>query len=121
MPLTIQQALAENKKGFHIGNRLILPFKCQLVKLIVRKEIYHEFVGSKDIKVSQDFMNTSIYFRIVGDLNNMIGSYDMIKLIVAEFDADLCDPSTHHKLVCEMNDDHLVDVHIPDEDMIFIE
>jgi len=121
MPLTIHKALSENRKGFHIGNRLILPFKCQLIKLIAKKEIYHEFVGSKDIKISQDFANTSIYFRIIGDLENMIGSYDTVKLIVAEYDADLCDPTTHIKLICKMTDDHNVDVQIPDADMIFIE
>ena len=58
----------------------------------------------------------------MGKLRNFVGSYKVIKMIVAEWDADLCDPKTHIKFVFEIEEDeHAVDLHVPSDDMIFIE
>jgi hypothetical protein len=121
MTRTIEEALEKNLTGFHIGNRLILPFHCQLLKLIVSKEIFHEFVGSEHIKISQDPNNTSIYFRIIGKLSNYVGSYQLVKIIVAEIGADLCDPTSHIKLFCQIEESHVVKITIPNDDILFIE
>ena len=121
MPLTIRQALDQNKDGFHIGHRLILPFRCQLIKLIVDGEIITEMVGGDDIKLQQDPKNTSIYIRSISKLDNYLGSYKVIKVIACEWEADLTDLSNHVKLVCEIKDQHSVCIHEPSDDMLFIE
>lgn len=121
MASSIKAALDGKMSGFHIGNRIILPFRCQFIKLIVSKHIYHEFSGNKDIKISQDPKNTSVYFTTVGDLDNYIGTYKIIKAIVAEWDADLTDVSNHKKLIFEPNEEHILDIYLPNDDMIFIE
>ncbi|MCH8902945.1 MAG: hypothetical protein IIA45_03405 [Bacteroidetes bacterium] len=121
MAMTIKEALESGKQGFHIGRRLILPFKCQLIKIIVEREIYTELIGSKDVKINQDPQNTSIYFRAIGDLDKVIGSFEVIKLIVAEEGAELTDITTHIKLVCEIAEGHEVNIHVPSDDMLFIE
>ncbi len=118
---TIKEALAEDKKGFHIGQRLILPFRCQLIKLIFDNEIHTEMVGNPDIKLHQDPRNTSIYVTSRGRLSNFIGRYKYIKLIVCEWDDDLCDVTTHQKLICELHDNHEVDIAVPSEDTLFVE
>lgn len=108
-------------KGFYIGKRLILPFKCQLIKLIVQSDIFTEFVGNEDIKISQEAKNTSIYFRETGKLSDMKGSYQFIKLIVAGLNENLCDRTTHIKLVCKLLDNHEVEIGFPPDDVLFIE
>ncbi len=50
-----------DKKGFYIGTRMILPFKCNLIKLIADSHIFTEFVGNDHVKISQTNLNTSIY------------------------------------------------------------
>lgn len=121
MALSVKEAIAQKKNGFYIGHRLILPFKCQILKVIVDSEIFTELVGGKNLKLYQDPQNTSIYIRTIGKLNNYIDTYKSIKIIVAEWDADLTDINTHQKLVCEIQDGHEVLIGEPDEDLLFIE
>ncbi len=110
-----------DKKGFHIGERLILPFRCNLIKLIVDNKIYTEFVGNHDVKLSQENRNTSIYFRSAGRLSSFEGSYELIKMVIASEDVDLTDRSTHIKIVCHILDDREVEISQPDDDILFIE
>jgi len=121
MALTVADALKSNKNGFHIGQRLILPFKCQIIKIIVDDEIYTELVGSDNVKINQDPNNTSVFFRIHGKLTKMVGTYQVVKMIVAEMTDDLTDVNTHRKIVCEMEEHHNVNIHEPNDDMLFIE
>ena len=121
MPLTIKQALEEKREGFHIGHRLILPFRCQIIKIIIESDIFTEMVGSKSLKISQDPKNTSIYFRSHGALDKTIGKYQSIKIIAAEWDSDLSDVKNHIKIICEIDDTHIVMIHAPSKDMLFIE
>ena len=121
MGRTINDALKENRKGFYIGHRLILPFKCQILKIIFHNEIFTELVGGKHIKLNQDPKNTSVYIRTAGKLTNFMNTYEVVKMIVAEMDADLTDPSTHIKIICEIKENHEVNIHLPSEDMLFIE
>ena len=121
MDRTIRTALNNKKQGFYIDQRLILPFKCQIVKLIIGGEIHTEFVGGKDIKLNQDPLNTSIYFRSAGKLTTFLGTYKVIKLIVVEQDKCLCEIENHIKLICEIEEYHHVNIHEPGEDMLFIE
>ena len=121
MPNTITDSIKNNNNGFHIGQRLILPFRCQIIKMMVEGEIYTEFVGSKHVKISQDPKNTSLYFRSSGRLDNLVDTYNVIKLILCEWDSDLTDPNNHIKVVCEMEENHVVKISEPDDDMLFIE
>ncbi len=121
MPKKIYEALQEEKKGFHIGQRVILPFRCQIIKLIIDGEIYTEMVGGESIKISQDPKNTSIYFRTSGKLRNLVNTYKVIKMIVAEWEDDLVETDSHIKIVCEPEDNHVLAIYQPTDDMIFIE
>ena len=121
MPKKIYEALQEGRKGFHIGQRLILPFRCQVIKLIISGDIYTEMVGGEHIKISQDPKNTSIYFRTSGRLRNMVDTYSVIKMIIAEWEDDLTEIGKHIKMVCETEDNHVVNIHQPSDDMLFIE
>tara|TARA_B100000683_G_scaffold5840_1_gene6495 strand:- start:134 stop:499 length:366 start_codon:yes stop_codon:yes gene_type:complete len=121
METTIQYALSNKKKGFQIGNRLILPFKCQFIKVMADSDIITEFVGNDDVQIHQSPKNTSIYFTERGQLRSMINSYKVVKIIVCEEDDDLSVADNHIKLVCQMKGQHEVSVEVPSDDMLFIE
>ncbi|HIF15410.1 MAG TPA: hypothetical protein EYQ86_08900 [Bacteroidetes bacterium] len=121
METTIKNALENKRKGFHIGNRLILPFKCQLIEIIADGNIVTEFSGSDDFKISHTSKNTSFYFTEKGALRSMIDTYKVVKVIACEEDSDISIPENHIKLVCEIDSDHVVLIYEPSEDMLFIE
>ena len=121
MPRRVMEAIEQGADAFYIGHRLILPFKCNIIKLIFESTIYTEMVGSENIKLHQDEMNTSIYIRSAGKLANYFDTYKVIKLVVCDYDADLTDRSTHIKLVCEIEEDHLARLSLPTDDLLFIE
>ncbi len=120
MALTIREALAQNKEGYYIGCRLILPFKCNLLKIIVEGHIFTEMVGSHHIKVQQDELNTSVYLRDTGKLSNYVDTYNVVKIIAAEMGTDLTDQKQHIKLVCEIGDHNNLLIHEPDDNMLFV-
>lgn len=119
--MSIKDALSQNKNGFYIGNRMILPFKCQIIKIMFDKETHHQMVGNDELQLHQDQNNTSIYLTRVTHLERWVNTHYPIKLIVAEFDADLSDPSNHIKLVGDIEEDHVLKVHLPDDNVIWIE
>lgn len=110
----------DEKKGFHIGNRMILPFKCNILKLIADSHIYTEFIGNQDIKISQEQKNTSIYFREAGKLNRFEGGYKSVKLLIASEEDDLTDPENFIKVIAHILPKHKVELEIPAADDIFI-
>lgn len=118
---TVQQALAENRKGYHNGQRLVLPFKCQIIKVIFDNEIFTQLVGNDILRLYQDPNNTSIYLTNKSGIKSFISKYEVVKLVVCELEDDICDRDKRYKLVCEIQDDHVVSIHEPDEDMLFIE
>jgi hypothetical protein len=109
-----------DKKGFYIGNRLILPFRCNILKLVVDSHIFTEFVGNKDVKLSQEAQNTSIYFREVGRLSEFEGAYQSIKLLIAGESDDLTDKSNHIVVICHILGKREIELESPTEDDLFI-
>ena len=120
---TIKQQIRAGAEGFYIGSRMILPFKCQLIKLIVDNHIVTEFVGNNHIKVSQEVKNTSLYFRESGKLNQFEGSYEYIKMIICDLNDDLCDRKNHLKVICSIEENHVIKLELAEDnkDILFIE
>ncbi len=110
-----------DKKGFYIGTRMILPFKCNLIKLIADSHIFTEFVGNDHVKISQTNLNTSIYFRDTGKLSKFEGGYKSIKLIVTSEDEDLTIKDNHIKIICHILENHEVELEVPGPNDLFIE
>ncbi len=117
----IVDVLNSDKKGFYIGARLILPFRCNLIKLIADSHIFTEFVGSEDVKIAQTEKNTSIYFREIGRLKDFEDSYKSIKIIISSEEADLTDKDNHIKVICHILKDREVELEVPGPDDLFIE
>lgn len=121
--VAIKKEIKSGVEGFYMGSRMILPFKCQFIKLIVDNHIITEFIGNPNIKVSQEEKNTSIYFRASGKLNQFEGSYENIKMIIAGLDDDLCKRENHLKIICSIEENHKVKIDLAEDnkDVLFIE
>lgn len=116
----ILEIVKSDKKGYYTGNRLILPFRCNILKLIVKSHIYTEFVGNSDIKVSQETKNTSVYFRETGRLSRFEGSYQNIKMLIASEEDDLTDQSKHIRVICHVLSHRQIDLEMVSNDDLFL-
>ena len=118
---TIKNALENNRNAYYIGNRLILPFKCQLIKVIVESHIFTDMSGSDDLKIDQSPVNTSIIIKNTGMLRSFFDTYKTIKLVCSEYESDLSNIDNHIKLVCRIDENHEATIETPGDDILFIE
>ena len=108
------------RTGYYTGTRLILPFKCNFIKIIADSHIVTQFKKNKDITISQDPSNTSIYFTEVGALKEFEGGYQMIKMVLSSWHDDLSNPENHIKVICKIKENHVVEFETPSDDVLFI-
>lgn len=119
--MTIKEAIDQKINGYYIGNRLVLPFTAQIIKLIFDGEVYTELVGSKEIQLNKDPHNTSIYFKKISDLSRYITSYKNIKMIVCDWEENIC-TAKKYKLIADIEEQHVVLIKETDEnDPMFLE
>lgn len=109
-----------NKKGYYSGNRMIFPFKCNFIKIIADSHIMTEFKKNNDLTVSQEPLNTSLYFREIGRLNDFEDGYQYIKIVLASLEDDLSNPDNHIKILAKIEENHRVEFEIPNDDVLFI-
>jgi len=107
-------------RGYYTGTRLIFPFKCHFIKIIADSHIITQFKKNRDITISQEPTNTSIYFTEVGSLKEFEDGYQTIKVVLCSWHDDLSNPDNHVKLICNIEDNHKVDFEIPGDDVLFI-
>lgn len=118
----ISEALALNKNGLHYNNRLILPFKCHLLKIMIEEDIITDFSSCSphvDIMEYENF--TDIYFKKYKDLKDELSQFENIKMIICEKDADIFDLNSHLKLILYLENDHIVRIETPSENQIVID
>lgn len=118
----IEDVLKTDKKGLHYGNRLILPFPIDILKVSIKNDIITDFstsdVGAEYI-VSDDY--TEIYFHDYKSLLDTVSKYAVIKMIVVEKGVDLFDKGNHKILSIDILDNHIADIKEIHDDQIFIE
>lgn len=119
---TIEEALKKNLYGLYYGNRILLPFNCRLLKVIIEDDIITDFSpGSKSIYLNETESFTEIYFKQFKNLKEAVSKYETIKLIAVEKDKDIFDFKNHYKLAVHVGDEHKLTIEKTDEDILFIE
>ncbi len=119
---TIEDTLKNNLTGLYYGNRILLPFKCWLLKLMIDDDIIMDFSpGSKSIYFNETESFTEIYFKQFKSLKEAVTKYESIKMIVVEKDKDVFDFNNHYKLVVHLEEEHKLTIEKTDEDILFIE
>lgn len=119
---TIKQALEQKKKGLYYGNRIILPFEANFLKIVVDKEIITDFSpAAGTVYINESGAFTDIYFNKIDLLSDKVTKYEAIKIIAAEKDADIFNFHNHLKFALYLEDNHQLKIEPIDEDIIFIE
>lgn len=119
---TIDEVLKNNLHGLHYDNRIILPFRAEILKAIVENDIVTDFSSVNSgahYKISDDF--TDVYFYDYKNLSEVVTEYETIKLVVVEKGKDLFDFSNHRKLALHLLDKHKLTIEELNEDILFIE
>jgi len=119
---TIDQALNEKLNGLYFGNRLILPFNVEILKIIIDADIIVDFSSKKkgaQYNSRKDF--TEIYFYDYKNLQDYVSEYENIKLVVVDDVKDLIDIKNHKKILVRLKENHIAEVEEATEDIVFVE
>lgn len=119
---TINEIIKKKKKGLYYCNRVILPFKGHLLKVIIEDNILTDFSPtSKHIYVKEENGFMSIYFKDYKHLNEDITKYEAIKLIIVEKDKDIFDLKNHRKIALYPGENHELKIEASEDDILFID
>lgn len=118
----IDEVLSEKIYGLYYGNRLILPFKCHFLKVIVDDEVITDFSrASKGIFIREEEDFTDVYFLDFKNLTDSITKYEAIKMVVVEKGENIFDIKNHKKIALYLEEKHKLKIESTDEDILFIE
>ncbi|MGA7723176.1 MAG: hypothetical protein WCA84_18560 [Ignavibacteriaceae bacterium] len=119
---TIEDALNNKTGGLYYGNRVLLPFNCIFLKIVIEDEIIMDFSPySKTIYIGEGNDYTEIYFKQFNNLKEIVSKYETIKLIAVEKDKDIFNFDNHLKLIISVGEEHKLTIEKTDEDILFIE
>lgn len=120
--MKIKEALEQKKNGIYYYNRIILPFKCEFLKIIFEDKIITDFSScSPDIEIVEHENFTDLYFKKYKDVQSEFSEYEPIKIIACEKGADIFDFNNHIKLLLYIENEHLVKIELPSENQIIID
>ncbi len=120
--MTITNALDKKATGLFYGNRVILPFHCFFLKVIIETDIITNFSSSsKGVIVEESDSFTSLYFCDYEKLKQGVSKYESIKMVVVEKGDDLFDTNNHIKLALYLHDEHKVVIEKTDAEILFLE
>ncbi len=112
----------KNLEGLYYGNRLILPFQCMFLKVVVNRDILTDFSSSSNqISIVEEGNFTSLYLHEYENLKESISEFEAIKLVIVEKGKDIFDFNNHIKLAVYLEDKHKLRIEKTDDDILFIE
>ena len=119
---SLDEVLNEKIHGIHYGCRVLLPFKADILKAVVEKNIIMDFSRSHKgahYSIKDDF--TEIYFHDYKSLTEKISEYEAIKLVIVEEGKDIFDFSHHRKIALRLDLDHKLIIEEIGDDLLLIE
>lgn len=119
---SLDEVLKNNLKGIYYGNRILLPFQCHILKIVIENHIITDFsLANKGAYLNETPFYTEIYFLDYKDLGEKISRYENIKMIVVEKGKDIFDFSQHRKIALHPEENHNILIKELDENTIFID
>ena len=119
---SLDDVLKNNLNGKYYGNRVMLPFHCHILKIVIESDIITDF-SIKDkgayINENQDF--TEIYFIDYPDLEDNISKYENIKMIIIEKGKDFFDFNNHRKIALRPEGNHVLSIKELDDNITFVD
>ncbi len=119
---TLKEILEKKMNGLYYGNRVLLPFAADILKIVIRNDIITDFSSknsSAKYSIKENF--TEIYFFDYDDLLKEIRDFDVIKLVLVEKEDDIFDFKYHQRIEIKPLDKHLLTIEKIDSEMLFFE
>jgi hypothetical protein len=119
---TISDVIKNNINGLYFGNRVLLPFKAEILKAIIEKEIITDFSTThKGAQYNKTDNFTEIYFLDYKELAESISKYETIKLVAVEEGNDIFDLNNHKRLILHLQEKHIIKIEEADGEILFLE
>ena len=118
----LREVLGNKIKGMYYGNRVLLPFKIEILKAVIEEDIitdFSDFSEQAEYNIKDTF--TEIYFYSYENLSDFISVFETIKLIAVEEGEDIFNKDNHKKLVLHLKENHIVEIEEAGSDTIFID
>ncbi len=119
---TLDEVLKNNINGLYYGNRIILPFRAEILKAIIEKDIITDFSTThKGAQYNITDKYTEIYFLEYKELAEEVSKYETIKLVVVEEGKDLFDFGNHRRLILHLKEKHYLKIEEANGEILFVE
>lgn len=119
---TLDEVLKNSLTGLHYGNRILLPFKVDILKAIIENDIITDFSSLKKgagYCIKDEF--TELYFYDYEILADVVSEHEKIKLVVVEKGNDIFDFANHRKISLHVGENHKLLISEINDDTLFIE
>jgi len=119
---TIQEVFNKEVNGLHYGNRVLLPFYAEFLKIVIKDHIITDFSRVQSGAYIRNTENyTGVYFYDYEDLLEEIPKHEVIKMVIVEEGKDIFDFKNHKKIQLEIKENHCVVIKPLEEDILFLE
>ena len=119
---TINEVLNGNGYGLYYGNRILLPFKAELLKIVIDSEIITNFSKQPhgaQVSVTDNY--TEIYFCNYKNLEEELTEYDLIKVVLVQQGEDVFNYENHIPLELAIESKHKLSIKRISDDNLFFE
>lgn len=119
---TLEDVLKNNVKGLYYGNRVILPFEADILKIVLDSMIITDFSSLSDdaeYVINEGF--TDVYFHTIDAIEDKISEFESIKFVLVEKGEDLFDFANHRIISASVEENHKLIIKELDKDILFVE
>ena len=119
---TIEEALNNNSNGLYYGNRVLLPFQAEILKIVIDSDIITDFskqLHGASVRVTDYY--TEIYFCDYKDLEEELTKYDLIKIVLVQQGKDVFNLNNHIPIELKIESKHQLTINKISDNEIFFE
>lgn len=117
---TINEVLNESSGGLYYGNRILLPFMAEILKIVIDSKIITDFSKQPHgatVRVTEHY--TEIYFYDYKNLEEELTEYDLIKLVLVQQGEDIFNIENHIPIELVIESKHKLSIKMIDDDRLF--
>jgi len=119
---TINEVLNDKSGGLYYGNRVLLPFRAEVLKIVIDSEIITNFSkhpNGASVRVTDSY--TEIYFCDYKNLEEELTEYDVIKIVLVQQGEDVFNSKNHIPIELAIESKHKLSIQKIGDDKIFFE
>lgn len=119
---SLNEVLENKINAQYYGTRILLPFACEILKVIIEKDIITDFSiksRSASQKITENY--TELYLFGYNELQASLSKYEMIKMIVVEKGDDIFDVKSHEKVGLRVVSNHQLSIERIGDDILFFD